>query len=95
MVATGKPPQAVNPSLNPSAVIPPLFMPVRDDNAEEPSPAITMLDVWCVYFVSRCLLCVCFPAPLDNEPAVGFEDPFFHLHSSVMLTYNNTLLCSE
>jgi len=45
MIATGKPPQAVNPSLNPSAVIPPLFMPVRDDNAEEPSLAITMLDV--------------------------------------------------
>jgi len=31
--------------LNPSAVIPPFFMPVRDDNAEEPSLAITMLDV--------------------------------------------------
>jgi len=46
VVATGRPPQAVNLSLNPSAVIPPLFMPVRDDsNAEEPSLAITMLDV--------------------------------------------------
>jgi len=90
MVATGKPPQAVNPSLNPSAVIPPLFMPVRDDNAEEPSLAITMLDVWCVYFVPRFLLSVCFPVPLESnksEPAVGIEDPRFPLHSFLMLLH--------
>lgn len=48
VVATGRPPQAVNLSLNPSDVIPPLFIPVRDDNAEEPNMTITMLDAWYV-----------------------------------------------
>lgn len=45
VVATGKPPQAVNAVLNPSAVIPPLFMPVRDSDTEDQSLAITMANV--------------------------------------------------
>ncbi|KAF8627652.1 hypothetical protein AX15_004345 [Amanita polypyramis BW_CC] len=45
VIATGSPPQAVNISSNPSTIIPPFFMPVRDDNAEEPSPSIIMSDL--------------------------------------------------
>ncbi|KAF8624495.1 hypothetical protein AX17_007123 [Amanita inopinata Kibby_2008] len=46
VVATGKPPQAVDASSNPSAVIPPLFIPVRDEGLEELESEAVMLDVW-------------------------------------------------
>ncbi|PFH52211.1 hypothetical protein AMATHDRAFT_46564 [Amanita thiersii Skay4041] len=50
VVATGKPPRAVNALLNPSTVIPPLFIPVRDECAEDPLLEVDMSNAWYICF---------------------------------------------